>query len=158
MSDPGAERRDRDPAGRARNARARDDLGRPLDRIAGAEAPPVDEPPRPPDVALQLAQQLLDEGRPFAAHEVLEAVWKDTSGPDRELWRGLAQVAVGITHSLRGNESGAHALLLRSAASLEPFAGSTPHSIDVDGLRDWARRAGDDHSLGARPPRLTVDR
>jgi hypothetical protein len=155
MSDPGTEQRDRDAAGHARNARARDDLGRPLARSAGAEAP-TDEPARPPAEALRRAQQLLDEGKPFAAHEVLEAVWKATAGPDRELWRGLAQIAVGITHSLRGNESGARTLLARAAGSLEPFAGTTPDSIDVDGLRDWSLRAGTDNSLAARAPRLTV--
>jgi uncharacterized protein len=85
---------------------------------------------------------------------VFEAVWKDTSGPDRDLWRGLAQLAVGITHALRGNESGSRSLLQRSAATLAPFAGSTPAGIDVDGLRDWARRAGDDPSMAVRPPRL----
>jgi hypothetical protein len=149
------ERRDRDQDGRARNARARDDLGRPLERSVDGDAP-FDEPALPPAEALQRAQELLGAGRPFAAHEVLEAIWKDTSGPDRELWRGLAQIAVGITHSLRGNDSGAHSLLLRGAESLERFAGTTPYSVDVDGIRAWALRASEDSALAAIPPQLTV--
>jgi predicted metal-dependent hydrolase len=155
MSAPADERRDRDQAGRARNARARDDLGRPLARTIDGEAP-VDEPALSPPEALRRAQELLDAGRPFTAHEVFEAVWKDTAGPSRELWRGLAQIAVGITHSLRGNDSGAHSLLLRGADALEPFAGTTPYKIDVDGVRAWALLASEDAALAALPPRLTV--
>jgi hypothetical protein len=151
---PGASDRDRDPAGRARNARLRDDLGRPLPRTAGSTAA-GDEPALPPADALARAQSLLDTDRAFTAHEVLEAVWKATSGPDRGLWRGLAQICVGITHSLRGNASGAAALLQRATETLAPYAGTTPHGIDVDGLRDWASAASGDLTLTAKPPRLT---
>jgi hypothetical protein len=150
MSPPG---RDRDAAGRARNARARDPLGRPLDRRADT-GPPVDEPALPAEAALRRAQTLLDEGRPFEAHEVLEAVWKTTAGDGQELWRGLAQVAVGVTHALRGNESGARTLLRRGADTLAPYAGTTPDSVAVDDVRDWAVAASDDLSQVQRPPRL----
>ena len=103
--------RDRDPAGRPRNARPRDELGRPLDRgEAGSERVP-DDLSLPPAGSLALAQRLLDEGRPFHAHEVLEASWKQAPPAERELWRGLAQVAVGLTHVQRGNGRGAVALL-----------------------------------------------
>jgi uncharacterized protein len=145
--------RDRDESGRARNARARDDLGRPLARSAGGEATP-DEPARPPVEALRRGQLLLDSGQPFRAHEVFEAVWKATAGPDRELWRGLAQVAVGITHALRGNDSGARSLLLRGADTLARFAGSQPYGVDVDGVRGWAREASGSRSIAIRPPRI----
>ena len=112
--------RDRDAAGRPRNARPRDDLGRPLARSEAQET--VDEAAAlPPAHALDEAQRLLDAGRPFAAHEVLEAVWKSTTGSDRALWRGLAQLAVGITHAARGNHKGAKALLQRAADTLEPL-------------------------------------
>ena len=109
--------RDRDPAGRPRNARPRDALGRPLDRSA-AEA----EQARVPDdltitgpEAARLADQLLREGRPFHAHEVLEAAWKSAPPCERDLWQGLAQIAVGLTHARRGNANGAAALLRRGA-------------------------------------------
>jgi hypothetical protein len=153
MRSPAAGSRDRDPTGRARNARVRDKLGRPLERATNGEAS-LDEPALPPADALVHAQALLDDGRPFTAHEVLEAVWKATSGQDRQLWRGLAQLAVGITHSLRGNDSGARSLLLRSAATLESFGGTSPYDVDVDGIREWAIRASEDHATAARPPRL----
>jgi uncharacterized protein len=153
MSTPAADGRDRDPTGRARNARVRDELGRPLSRTESGQGP-VDEPPLPPAAALSRAQELLDSGRPFAAHEVFEAVWKDTAGPTRELWRGLAQIAVGITHALRGNELGARALLDRGAATLADFATPGPDGVDVAGIRAWAKAARDDLTLVGRPPRL----
>jgi hypothetical protein len=153
MSLPADQERDRDATGKPRNARARDDLGRPLPRV-DRRAAAADEPALAPVEALRRAQRLLDTGRPFRAHEVLEAVWKETRGPERELWRGLAQIAVGITHALRGNDSGSRALLERGADSLASFASTTPHGIDVDGIRRWAREAAGDGARAAMPPRL----
>ena len=88
----------------------------------------------PPAAALALAQQLLDAGRPFHAHEVLEDAWKAAPDAERALWKGLAQLAVGLTHARRGNARGAAALLRRGAAAVDGFPGR-PYGID-------ARRAG----------------
>lgn len=138
--------RDRDEAGRARNARPRDRLGRPLGRVAGAE-PPVDEPALPPAAALARAQQLLDAGQAFAAHEVLEAVWKATDGAERSLWRGLAQLCVGLTHWSRGNLRGATALLDRAADTLSDAPAL--HGTDPAALAKWARESA---TAGQQPP------
>lgn len=73
--------RDRDGEGRARQGRPRDALGRPLPYgAAGVE--PVSEEPLPPEETLQAARKLVEAGRPFSAHEVLEARWK--AGPVEE--------------------------------------------------------------------------
>jgi hypothetical protein len=144
--------RDRDEAGRPRNSRRRDDLGRPLARAAG-DATPTEPPALPPAAALLEAQRLLDDGQPFAAHEVLEAVWKSTTGPERALWRGLAQLAVGLTHRARGNTTGARNLLIRGAETLAPVEGA-PHDVPVTSLRQWASAAA---TADAGPmPRLTA--
>jgi uncharacterized protein len=87
-----------------------------------------------PAEALQLAQRLLDDGRPFHAHEVLEASWRGAPPAERELWRGLAQLAVGLTHAGRGNAKGAAALLRRGALRVAAYAGTDPHGIDAAGL------------------------
>ncbi|MFD6278726.1 DUF309 domain-containing protein [Streptomyces sp. NPDC060209] len=132
-------RRDRDEEGRARNARPRDGLGRPLPYgTPGVERQP-EGVVRSPDESVREAQRLLDAGMPFHAHEVFEDAWK--SGPDaeRELWRGLAQMAVGLTHAARGNAPGGARLLRRGAAAVEGFRASDPHGIGVDGLIGWAR-------------------
>lgn len=135
--------RDRDDDGRARNARPRDGLGRPLPY----DAPGVERQPegveRTPGEALTEAQRLLDEGKPFHAHEVLEDVWKMTDGEHRLMWRALAQLAVGVTHAARGNQPGASALLRRAADGIEPFAEAEPHGIDITGLVRWARTAAE---------------
>jgi hypothetical protein len=123
--------RDRDSAGRARNARPRDALGRPLPRgTAGDERIPDDLLLAPTD-ALNLAQDLLDTGRPFHAHEVLEASWKAAPAAERDLWQGLAQIAVGLTHARRGNAHGASALLRRGGRRVSGYAGNAPHGIDA---------------------------
>lgn len=126
--------RDRDDGGRARNSRPRDALGRPLARNAAGEPGTSDEV-LPPAMALAAAQQLIEAGRPFHAHEVLEAVWKAAPGAERDLWQGLAQLAVGLTHALRGNARGAAALLRRGADRLASYPAAGPHDIDVAGLR-----------------------
>ncbi|MFD0854446.1 DUF309 domain-containing protein, partial [Actinomadura adrarensis] len=103
--------RDRDEAGRPRNARPRDAYGRPLPRGATGIPTMPDDLSVTPVEALEQAQELLDADRPFHAHEVLEAAWKQAPEAERELWRGLAQMAVGVTHIRRGNGRGARALL-----------------------------------------------
>jgi len=122
--------------------RPRDRFGRPL--AHGAAQPTEPDPqPLPPEQTLQLAAQLLGEGRAFRAHEVFEAIWKSTGGEERELWRALAQLAVGITHAQRGNQQGSASLLRRAAANLQPWEGARPHGIDVSALRAWAEDAAD---------------
>ncbi|MGB6163477.1 MAG: DUF309 domain-containing protein [Pseudonocardiaceae bacterium] len=136
--------RDRDPTGRARNARPRDAQGRPLPHGArGVDRCPEDVRLSPDD-AVHQAQRLIDDGYPFAAHEVFEGMWKATSGAHRELWQGLAQLAVGLTHVQRGNPKGAVTLLRRGADRIDPYTAAPPHGLDVAGLADHAR------SLAAR--------
>jgi hypothetical protein len=109
--------RERDEMGRARQARPRDALGRPLPYgAAGVE--PVSEEPLPPHETLAFARRLLDEGRPFAAHEVFEVRWKTGPSEERGLWQGLAQLCVGLTHAERGNDVGASRLVERAVERL----------------------------------------
>jgi hypothetical protein len=98
--------------------RARDALGRHVPADSPDAVEPVPEGALPPEDALDLAQELLDRGRAFAAHEVLEAVWKAAPQGDRDHWQGLAQLCVGVTHLQRGNREGAVTLLRRGAGRL----------------------------------------
>jgi len=137
--DDGRVPRDRDAAGRARNARPRDGLGRPLPRgMVGVPTTPEDIVLSPTE-SLREAERLLTAGRPFHAHEVLEAAWKASGDDNRELWKGLAQLAVGITHVRRGNGVGAVRLLTRAADRIEPYAAAAPHGIAAAALTAWAR-------------------
>ncbi|HEU0104346.1 MAG TPA: DUF309 domain-containing protein [Mycobacteriales bacterium] len=120
--------------------RGRDRLGR-----------PVPEQAFPPYEALARAQALLDEGRAFGAHEVLEASWKAAPAAERDLWQGLAQLCVGLTHLQRGNLVGAARLLRRAAGRLPA---DPPYGIDA-GLAGWAldlAAAVDAGDTAERPP------
>ena len=83
--------RDRDDAGRARQARPRDALGRPLP-YGSTGVEPVPEVALSAQETLVAARRLVAQGRPFSAHEVLEARWKTGPSGERDLWQGLAQV------------------------------------------------------------------
>ncbi|MEU1392678.1 MULTISPECIES: DUF309 domain-containing protein [unclassified Nonomuraea] len=115
--------RDRDPQGKPRNARPRDAYGRPLpygspgvDRVPDDYAPTTDQ-------ALADARRFLAEGLPFNAHEVFEGRWKCAPEEERELWQGLAQICVGLTHLQRGNGRGAITLFSRGAARAQAYGG-----------------------------------
>jgi len=140
--------RDRDESGRPRNTRPRDALGRPLP--PGSEGIPriPDELELAPAATLAYAQDLLDRGLAFNAHEVLEAAWKNGPDDERLLWQGLAQLAVGITHVQRGNVKGALAVLRRASGRLGDVR-VAPHGIDTAGLVDWADAMIDDLAAGA---------
>lgn len=131
--------RDRDEQGRPRNARPRDGLGRPLAPGATGEPRIPDDLLLPPDESLRYAQELIDSGRPFHAHEVLEASWKAAPDAERDLWQGLAQLAVGLTHLLRGNRVGARSLLERGADRICRYP-EAPYGIDISGLIEWSDR------------------
>ncbi|WP_089107549.1 DUF309 domain-containing protein [Streptomyces hyaluromycini] len=165
MRDAWTETRDRDAEGRARSARPRDGLGRPLPY----GAPGVERQPegvvRTPQETVAEAQALLDAGKPFHAHEVFEDAWKSGPEAERTLWRGLAQLAVGLTHAARGNVTGGARLLRRGAGAVEEWAaggaGRQAHGIDVDGLVLWARElagrvesGAESVDAGAEAPRL----
>ena len=123
--------RDRDGAGRARQARPRDALGRPLPYGAAGVAP-VPEEPLPPHETLDVARALVRDGRPFAAHEVLEARWKSCPDAERDLWQGLAQVCVAMTHAARGNDAGAQRLFARAEQTLTAYLATDGPTYGVD--------------------------
>ena len=149
--------RDRDESGRPRSTRPRDALGRPLPQ--GSEGIPriPDDLELPPAETLGYAQDLLDRGLAFNAHEVLEAAWKNGPDDEKKLWQALAQLAVGITHVQRGNVKGALTVLRRASAGLAHDGKPAPHAIDVAGLVDYAEVLIDDLAAGAEvtPGRLS---
>ncbi|HET7801214.1 MAG TPA: DUF309 domain-containing protein [Humibacillus xanthopallidus] len=136
-----SDERDRDALGRARQARPRDALGRPLPY--GAEGvEPVSEDPLPPDETIRVARELVDGGRPFSAHEVLEARWKAGPAEERDLWQGLAQACVALTHAARGNPTGAERLADRATMRLEAYAatGRDAYGLDLRAVVGCLRR------------------
>lgn len=88
----------------------------------------MSEEPLPPHETLRKARELIDAGRPFAAHEVLEARWKAGPAEEADLWQGLAQVCVALTHAARGNQVGAQRFLRNGPGT------GCPHSRRQDAM------------------------
>jgi predicted metal-dependent hydrolase len=65
----------------------------------------------------------------FEAHDILEDLWRDTSGPLRLFYQGLIQLAVGFYHLSNGNRRGALNLLEKGLAKLEAYQ---PVCQDID--------------------------
>ena len=132
--------RDRDSQGRARQARPRDRLGRPL-AYGSVGVEPVSEEPLPPLATISAAHELLAEYRPFSAHEVYEARWKAGPASERELWQGLAQLCVAITHAERGNRIGALRLVGRARRRLETYAatGGPVYGLEFSHIIEWIK-------------------
>ena len=134
--------------------RARDALGRHVDAGSPDAVEPVSEEPLPPLEALAAARALLAAGRAFSAHEVFEASWKAAGPDERDLWQGLAQLCVGLTHLQRGNPVGAATLLRRGAGHLagRPDA----YGLDLAGLVRQAEALADRVDAGAAEGWLDV--
>ena len=148
--------RERDESGRPRSARPRDALGRPLPRGCQGIPPIPDDLELAPAETLRYAQDLLDQGLAFNAHEVLEAAWKNCPDDERMLWQGLAQLAVGITHVQRGNVKGAMSLLRSASARLSHGDRPARYAIDIAGLVNFVDALIDDLAAGVEiaPERL----
>ncbi len=140
MSGQGSTARDRRDDGRPEQARPRDRTGRPLPY--GTQGVPLCETIDPATVedAVSLGIARWDEQRYFEAHELLEHAWKLGPEVDRDLWKGVIQIAVAGVHLQRGNRIGARRLLDRALARL---GGRPPMElgIDVAALRHVAERA-----------------
>lgn len=69
----------------------------------------------------------------FACHDVLEELWNETLGDEREFYQGLIHAAVALFHFGEGNLGGArkmHGSALRYLAPYPPWY----HGIDLDRL------------------------
>ncbi len=135
--------------------RDRDAAGRPVPLGSPDAVEPVPEQALPPVEALALARDLLSRGRPFFAHDVLEARWKAAPPDERDLWQGLAQVCVGLTHLQRGNPVGGVRLLRRGAGRLSAYAGP-PYDVDVPAVARAATEHADALQAGAEGPGVRI--
>ena len=140
MSDAARPARDRRDDGRPEQARPRDRTGRPLPY--GTTGVPTIEAEEPATVedALTLGVVRWDAQRYFEAHELLEHAWKHADGVDRELWKGVIQVAVAGVHLQRGNPTGARRLLDRALGRLALLP-DVRRGVDLARLREVARIA-----------------
>ncbi|WP_353120594.1 DUF309 domain-containing protein [Nitratidesulfovibrio sp.] len=100
------------------------------------------------------ALALFDAGAWFTCHEVLEHLWLDETRPERDVYKGILQIAVGLLHEENGNRAGALRLLERGAGHLVPFL-PAGFGVDLAVLRDEALRLR--AVLAALPPGQRLD-
>jgi len=154
--------RDRNPEGKAENARPRDSFGRPLPYGSVDE---LGDRVEPGDVvstvseALERAAALFDRERFFEAHEFLEWIWKsDQIEPaDRDYWKGVTQIAVGCAHTQRGNAAGAVTLLERAQRYMASYP-SPYRGVDREALAGGARAVVDQIATDGPGPDLRFPR
>jgi uncharacterized protein len=76
-------------------------------------APVVRLPP-----AAEEGIRLFNAGFYFEAHDLLEEVWLEREGRERQFYQGLIQVAVGLYKIADGNQGGAVSLLRKGLTKL----------------------------------------
>jgi predicted metal-dependent hydrolase len=82
------------------------------------------------DPRLFEAARLFNDQEFFACHDVLEEVWSETIGPERELYQGLIHAAVALFHFSEGNFGGARKMYGSAVRYLSPFVNTeTPFDI-----------------------------
>ncbi len=87
----------------------------------------------PPDRRLLAAIELFNQREFFACHDVLEDLWTDTLGPDRDFYQGLIHVAVCLFHFEGSNLGGARKMYDSARRYLAPY--HPAHlTLDVDSL------------------------
>lgn len=87
----------------------------------------------------------------FEVHEVLEAVWKTTTGPMRQALQGLIQIGVALHHHAHGNARGARTLMHEGRDRLAASRGVLP-ILDVDALLEATAAWDDALAAGTEPP------
>jgi predicted metal-dependent hydrolase len=88
-------------------------------------------PPYPPQFLEGL--RLLNDQDFFESHDVLEELWADIVGDERQFYQGLIQVAVALFHFSNGNLGGARKLYHSSYKYLQQYP-STYMGLDLENL------------------------
>ncbi len=83
---------------------------------------------------LQRGLALFNAGLFFECHELLEGLWKATSGPDKAFYHGVVQVAAAFYHYEKYNRHGAVTLLTKGRDKLATYP-STYLGVDVAAFR-----------------------
>jgi hypothetical protein len=119
-----------------------------------SEQKPDQNRPVTAGATLKTAIKKFNSGDYFSCHEYLEALWLNEHDPQRNLYKGILQISIGLLHLQRCNIKGAEQLLLQGCELLKPFI-PTCFGIDLSSLQFDARTVlkrlkdpnGDQHFL-----------
>lgn len=82
----------------------------------------------------------------FEAHEILELLWLESKGKEKDFYKGLIQCAAAFVHHQRGNPKGAQKLYQRANGYLKSylprFGGINTEKLMVQ-VRDFFETNGD---------------
>jgi len=79
----------------------------------------------------------------FEAHEVVEDLWNERDGPEKEFLKGFIQAAVALEHKRRGNRNGFLSVLETAERYLrraDPGAGGLDVTALVADLEEFRER------------------
>jgi hypothetical protein len=91
-------------------------------------------PHRTDEQLVEQARELFNRERYWESHEVLEALWRRLSGPEKSFVQGLILVCAAFVHSQKGEMEVALGVLRRAERQLS-WREPSYHSIDVASLR-----------------------
>ncbi|MDY6901080.1 MAG: DUF309 domain-containing protein [Cyanobacteriota bacterium] len=77
--------------------------------------------------------ELFNTGKFYACHDTLEALWMESTEPDKSFYQGILQISVALYHLGNGNLKGAIILLGEGSNRLARYP-SIYSQIDVDEL------------------------
>jgi predicted metal-dependent hydrolase len=77
----------------------------------------------PADPEFHRAIELFNSGEFYACHDVLEELWSETLGPERQFLQGLIHAAVSLFHFEGGNLGGARKMAESTLKYLAPYPG-----------------------------------
>ncbi len=77
--------------------------------------------------------ELFNTGQFYACHDILEALWMESTEPDKSFYQGILQISVALYHLGNGNLKGAIILLGEGSNRLASYP-SIYSQVDVDQL------------------------
>jgi uncharacterized protein len=87
------------------------------------------------DKAIMRARELFNDERYWEAHEVLESVWKNSTGTEKEILNGIILVAAAFVHDEKDEQDICISILHRAKRKLDR-ASDTYYGIDMTKIVD----------------------
>jgi len=81
-----------------------------------------------------LARQLFNDEKYWKTHEVLEAIWKNTKGSERDLLNGIILVAAALVHYQKGELAICISIMKRALVKLDKSYDKY-YDIDMESLK-----------------------
>lgn len=85
------------------------------------------------DEAIDLAKNLFNSERYWECHEVLEGIWKQSSGAEKELLQGIILTCAAFVHSQKDEDEISISILRRAQEKLGPS--QAYHGIDMTAFK-----------------------